>query len=132
MQRRVRSGAFVGLAVITLFVGLTPRVALGQDEGLECLVDEQTVTLSWNIQFLVPIAGFRVIRDGLEIARLDPGATNYVDRDVPMLARMLEKRIRGYRAMGYVVTDHLASEPIDDYVIEYDEGALEIPDDLAF
>jgi superfamily II DNA or RNA helicase len=54
---------------------------------------------------------------------------DYVDRDVPMLARMFEKRIRGYRAMGYVVTDHLASEPIDDYVIEYDEGALEIPDD---
>lgn len=57
---------------------------------------------------------------------------DYVDRDVSMLARMFEKRMRGYRAMGYVVTDHVAPEPIDDYVIEYDEGALEIPDDVSF
>jgi superfamily II DNA or RNA helicase len=28
---------------------------------------------------------------------------DYVDRDVPMLARMFEKRVRGYRAMGYKV-----------------------------
>jgi len=28
--------------------------------------------------------------------------------------------------MGYVVTDHAAPEPIHDYVIEYDEGALGI------
>jgi hypothetical protein len=26
---------------------------------------------------------------------------DYVDRDVPMLAKMFEKRMRGYRAMGY-------------------------------
>jgi superfamily II DNA or RNA helicase len=57
---------------------------------------------------------------------------DYVDRDVPMLARMFEKRMRGYRAMGYVVTDHVAPEPIDGYVIEYDEGALGISDDDSF
>ncbi|MCP4004636.1 MAG: DEAD/DEAH box helicase family protein [bacterium] len=57
---------------------------------------------------------------------------DYVDRDVPMLARMLEKRMRGYRAMGYVVADHVAPEPIDEYVIEYDEGALGIPDGDSF
>jgi len=27
---------------------------------------------------------------------------DYVDREVPMLARMFEKRLRGYRAIGYV------------------------------
>ena len=26
---------------------------------------------------------------------------DYMDRNVPMLARMFEKRLRGYRAMGY-------------------------------
>jgi hypothetical protein len=26
---------------------------------------------------------------------------DYVDRDVPMLLRMFEKRLRGYRAIGY-------------------------------
>jgi superfamily II DNA or RNA helicase len=54
---------------------------------------------------------------------------DYVDRNAPMLARMFEKRMRGYRAMGYVITDHVAPEPTDDYVIEYDEGVLDIPDD---
>jgi superfamily II DNA or RNA helicase len=57
---------------------------------------------------------------------------DYVDRDVPMLARMFEKRMKGYRAMGYVVTDHIVPEPIGDYVVEYDESVLDIPDDLAF
>jgi superfamily II DNA or RNA helicase len=38
--------------------------------------------------------------------RLHPEKTevriyDYVDRDVPMLARMFEKRLRGYRAIGY-------------------------------
>jgi superfamily II DNA or RNA helicase len=38
--------------------------------------------------------------------RLHPGKTevriyDYADRDVPMLARMFEKRLRGYRAIGY-------------------------------
>ena len=38
--------------------------------------------------------------------RLHPGKTevrifDYVDRDVPMLWRMFEKRLRGYRAIGY-------------------------------
>ena len=38
--------------------------------------------------------------------RLDPGKTevriyDYLDRDIPMLHRMFEKRLRGYRAIGY-------------------------------
>ena len=54
---------------------------------------------------------------------------DYIDRDVPMLARMFEKRMRGYRAMDYVVTDHKAVEPIDDYVIEYDEDVADNSDE---
>ena len=42
--------------------------------------------------------------------RLRPGKTevrivDYVDRHVPMLARMFEKRLRGYRAIGYTETE---------------------------
>jgi superfamily II DNA or RNA helicase len=38
--------------------------------------------------------------------RLHPGKTevriyDYVDSDVPMLLRMFERRLRGYRAIGY-------------------------------
>ena len=40
--------------------------------------------------------------------RLHPGKTevriyDYVDREVPMLVRMFERRLRGYRAIGYAV-----------------------------
>ena len=40
---------------------------------------------------------------------------DYVDRDIPMLARMFERRLRGYRAIGYKVEEvtpqlHLVSE----------------------
>jgi superfamily II DNA or RNA helicase len=42
--------------------------------------------------------------------RLHPGKTevrifDYVDREVPMLRRMFERRLRGYRAMGYAHCD---------------------------
>ena len=42
----------------------------------------------------------------LGLHRLHPGKTevriyDYVDREVPMLRRMFEKRLRGYRAIGY-------------------------------
>ena len=50
---------------------------------------------------------------------------DYVDRNVPMLARMFEKRMRGYRAMGYSVGDRAPLDHVeDDYTIEYDQEAL--------
>ena len=55
---------------------------------------------------------------------------DYVDVKVPMLARMFEKRLRGYAAMGYRrkdVEDGPQSEP-DEYVIEYDQEALRAAD----
>jgi hypothetical protein len=51
---------------------------------------------------------------------------DYADREVPMLARMFEKRLRGYRAIGYEQRElpdgyeGVSDEPI----IEWDEGAL--------
>ncbi len=54
--------------------------------------------LSWK-GTLVQYAG--------RLHRLHPGKTevriyDYVDHEVPMLARMFQKRLRGYRAIGYV------------------------------
>jgi superfamily II DNA or RNA helicase len=34
---------------------------------------------------------------------------DYVDRNVPMLANMFEKRMKGYLAMGYSISDHPAT-----------------------
>ena len=46
---------------------------------------------------------------------------DYVDRNVPMLARMFERRMRGYRAMGYTISHHDVPERADDdFVVEYD------------
>ena len=51
---------------------------------------------------------------------------DYVDREVPMLARMFEKRLRGYRAIGYEQRELPAGyEGVpDEPIIEWDEGAL--------
>ena len=66
-------------------------------------------------------------------AKTEVRMMDYVDRNVPMLARMFEKRMRGYRAMGYSVGAYAAPEYIeDDYVIEYDQGVLHELEDEDF
>ncbi|MBI3767974.1 MAG: DEAD/DEAH box helicase family protein [Deltaproteobacteria bacterium] len=63
--------------------------------------------------------------------RLSPGKTevriyDYVDRQVPLLARMFERRVRGYRAIGYSIDEvSLASaQPREEPTVEYDEEPL--------
>ena len=73
--------------------------------------------------------------------RLHPGKSevrifDYVDSEVPMLLRMFEKRLRGYRAIGYARGEAPLGyvEPSDERVIEYDEdvlAALDQDDDFA-
>ena len=64
--------------------------------------------------------------------RLHPGKRevrifDYVDREVPMLLRMFEKRLRGYRAIGYARGEAPLgyAEPSDERVVEYDEDAVD-------
>jgi len=68
--------------------------------------------------------------------RLHPGKSevsifDYVDRDVPMLLRMFEKRLRGYRAIGYARGEAPLgyAEPTDERLVEYDEDAIVGPDE---
>ncbi len=63
--------------------------------------------------------------------RLHPGKRevrifDYVDREVPMLLRMFEKRLRGYRAIGYARGEAPLgyAEPKSELIVEYDEGVL--------
>jgi len=63
--------------------------------------------------------------------RLHPGKTevriyDYVDHAVPMLMKMFEKRLRGYRAIGYARDEAPLGlrEVEDDAVVEYDEDVL--------
>lgn len=62
--------------------------------------------------------------------RLHPGKTDvriydYVDRAIPMLLRMFEKRLRGYRAIGYARGEaplgfaEMREEPVVEYDAEY-------------
>ncbi len=73
--------------------------------------------------------------------RLHPGKTevrifDYVDRDVPVLLRMFERRLRGYRAIGYARGEAPLgyAEAGDEPVVEYDQDvvrSLRDVDDLA-
>ncbi len=63
--------------------------------------------------------------------RLHPGKRevrifDYVDREVPMLLRMFEKRLRGYRAIGYARGEAPLgyAEPKDALIVEYDDDVL--------
>lgn len=63
--------------------------------------------------------------------RLHPAKTavrifDYVDREVPMLRRMFEKRLRGYRAIGYARGEAPLgyAEPGDEIIVEYDDDVL--------
>ncbi len=59
---------------------------------------------------------------------------DYVDRGVPMLERMFERRLRGYRAIGYARGQAPLGfdEAPREFVLEYDEEALgDTPDDFA-
>jgi superfamily II DNA or RNA helicase len=63
--------------------------------------------------------------------RLHPAKTevriyDYVDREVPMLMRMFEKRLATYRAIGYARGEAPLgfAEPIEERTVEYDQEAL--------
>ena len=63
--------------------------------------------------------------------RLYPGKTevriyDYVDRSVPLLARMFAKRLRGYRAIGYA----RSAEPVE--TEEVPEQPMTIADEDTF
>lgn len=70
--------------------------------------------------------------------RPHPGKTevrifDYVDRDVPMLLRMFEKRLRGYRAIGYARGEApLGFGESSEVVVEYDAEAPGGPHALDF
>ena len=50
---------------------------------------------------------------------------DYVDSEVGALARMFEKRMKAYRAIGYSVVDHRKVEPEFDAASERSEDAEE-------
>jgi superfamily II DNA or RNA helicase len=50
---------------------------------------------------------------------------DYVDREVPVLARMFERRLRAYQAIGYVRGEAVqGAEGIRERTVEYDEEAV--------
>jgi hypothetical protein len=74
--------------------------------------------------------------------RLHPRKTevrifDYVDRGVPTLLRMFEKRLRGYRAIGYARGEAPLgyTEPSESRIVEYDDDilrSLDRDEDLAW
>jgi len=77
-----------------------------------------TMPVSWK-GTLVQYAG--------RLQRLHPSKTelriyDYVDRQVPMLSRMFDKRMRGYQAMGYRGEPQAVSEPPGEYTVDRDDS----------
>jgi superfamily II DNA or RNA helicase len=62
----------------------------------------------------------------LHAAKEEVRIFDYVDRNVPMLLRMFEKRLLGYRAIGYARGEAPLgfAESADEYVVEYDQDVL--------
>jgi superfamily II DNA or RNA helicase len=60
---------------------------------------------------------------------------DYVDRNVPMLARMFDRRVKGYRAMGYSLGHEDGSAGVDhlqESIVEYDQDVLHRLEDVEF
>ena len=53
------------------------------EENLDCKVEGNVVSLSWNIHFFAPIDGWLIHRDGELLAKLGADANSYVDREAP-------------------------------------------------
>ena len=73
----------------------------------------------------------------IEVRRWHPGKRKrevrrygYVDRAVPMLLRMFEKRLRSYRAIGYARGEAPLgyAEETDELTVEYDEEFVKTRD----
>ena len=56
-----------------------------------------TMPISWCGTLQQYVGRLHRVHDGKKVVRV----YDYVDAQVPMLARMYEKRLRGYRAIGY-------------------------------
>ncbi len=56
---------------------------------------------------------------------------DYVDSAIPMMKKMFEKRLRGYRAIGYAREEESLGHPElkDESVIEFDDEAVRSFDD---
>ncbi len=82
-----------------------------------------TMPVSWK-GTLVQYAG--------RLHRLHPGKTevriyDYVDREVPLSLRMFEKRLRGYRAIGYARDGSPLNDDIGSGHPSVDDGTAETP-----
>ena len=110
MGKRQREAAAEKLASIPDGI---PRVILAtgsyigegfDDSRLDTLF--LTMPISWRGTLQQYVGRLHRIHDGKKVVRV----YDYVDAHVPMLARMYEKRLKGYRAIGY----ELEGEPDSD------------------
>ena len=83
-----------------------------------------TMPVSWK--------GTLVQYAGRSLHRLHPGKTevriyDYVDREVPLFQRMFEKRLRGYRAIGYTPDDGPLNHDVGSGDSTGEDGTTETP-----
>ena len=69
----------------------------------------------------------------LHSGKTDVQIFDYVDREVPMLLRMFEKRLRAYRALGYARGDIAIDDaaPVREHTVEYDQEEIRNLDEIT-
>ena len=63
--------------------------------------------ISWKGTLQQYVGRLHRLQDGKRVVQV----YDYVDPNVPMLARMYERRLRGYDAIGYTVESSAAEAP---------------------
>jgi len=112
MRKQERQAAVEKLALIP---DGEPRVLLAtgsyigegfDDSRLDTLF--LTMPISWRGTLQQYVGRLHRIHHGKKVVRV----FDYVDAQVPMLARMYEKRLKGYRAIGYEIEPILTEDVI--------------------
>jgi hypothetical protein len=104
-----RNDAIVRDVTLALGEGRTPLVLTERRDHLD-LLSARLATTCTHVVVLRGGTGARIV--------------DYVDRQVPVLARMFERRMRGYREIGYRVAEQPDSESNrgEEFVVKAAEG----------
>lgn len=107
-------------------------LATGRGEGFDgARLD--TLFLTMPVSWRGTLAQYTGRLHRLHSRKTEVRIFDYVDREVPMLMRMFEKRLRAYRAIGYARGDAPLDcvEPVDEATVEYDEESIHHFDDAT-
>ena len=86
-MHQLRKAWTLGLGATLLVASIHQAITAGQPEpggdAIGCTVSGADVSIAWSVDFIAPIHGWVIARDGQPIAELESSAKEYLDRAVP-------------------------------------------------